>query len=166
MRFYNTDEIRKVAKGHFFDKDSMRFFDSRVCVEAFDGPAGVFFVTSERFRGFGCPDGPRLYTVRRFDRKTGAVTTPGTFQAFKTRTAAGIAAKRASVDASPRSAAAWKAARTREDNRRRAEAEASHQRWLAHVAPIRAREIEEDRQRKIERYPELAAEWGNDTPTP
>jgi hypothetical protein len=161
MRFYNTDEIRKVAKGHFFDKDSMRFFDSRVCLDAFDGPGGCFFVTSERFRG---PCGgkvipcSRRFTVRRFNRKTGAVTTPGTFQGYASRTGALAAAKRASEDASPRSAAAWKAARTREDNRRRAEAEASHQRWLAHVAPIRAREIEEDRQRKIERYPELAAE--------
>jgi len=159
MRFYTTDEIRKVAKGHFFDRDAMRFFDSRVCLDAFDGPGGCYFVTSERMRGIcNYPAGKRLYTVRRFNRKTGAVTTPQSFQGFASRTGALAAAKRASEDASPRSAAAWKAARTREDNKRRAEAEASHQRWLAHVAPIRAREIEEDRQRKIERYPELAAE--------
>jgi hypothetical protein len=97
-------------------------------------------VTSERFRGFECPDGPRRFTVRAFNRQTGEVTTPGTFQKFKSRTGALAAAKRASEDATPRSAAAWKAARTREDNRRRAEHDARHARWLAHVAEVRARE--------------------------
>ena len=141
MRFYTTDEIRKAATGHFFDRDTMRFFDSRVMLDAFDGPGGCYFVTSERMRGIcNYPAGKRLYTVRRFNRKTGAVTTPQSFQGFASRNGALAAAKRASLDASPRSAAAWKAARTREDNRRRAEDDARQARWNAHVAEVRTRE--------------------------
>jgi len=140
MRFYTTEEIKKAAKGHFFDKDSMRFFDSRVCLDAFDGPGGCFFVTSERFHGSHGYKGKRLYTIRSFNRKTREVTTTGTFQGYYSRNGALAAARRASVDASPRSAAAWKAARTREDNRRRAEDDARQARWNAHVAEVRTRE--------------------------
>lgn len=44
---------------HFFDRDTMRFFNSRLCASAWIGRDGVYFVTSERFG-----TEPRRYSVR------------------------------------------------------------------------------------------------------
>ena len=48
--------------GHFFDADTMRFFNSRVLSDLFlvDDSSG-YFVTSERYE-----DEPRTYTVRYY----------------------------------------------------------------------------------------------------
>jgi hypothetical protein len=78
------------------------------------------------------------------------VDTFGTFQGFKSRAGALAAAKRASLDASPRSVAAWKAARTREDNKRRAEDNARQRRHLEHL--VRVYEAEGN----VERYEHTA----------
>jgi hypothetical protein len=83
---------------HFFDSSTMRFFSSRCCSTVHDGPGGVFFVTSEKRTGFGCADGPRRYTVRRFDRMTGEVRLAGNgtgdeFQKYSSSRAANRAAK-------------------------------------------------------------------------
>jgi hypothetical protein len=69
---------------HFFEPATMRFFNSRTLSRVFDGPGGIYFVTSEKRTGFNCPDGKRLYTVRCFNPKTGDVKTRGEFQAYKT----------------------------------------------------------------------------------
>lgn len=45
---------------HFFEPDTMRFFKSRILAEVYEGPGGVYFVSSER-----PPVGPREYRVRR-----------------------------------------------------------------------------------------------------
>lgn len=66
------------AGWHFFDAESMRFFDSKTHGGGWEGPFGCYLVTSERFRGLGmCADGERKWTVRVFDRETGNVDTAG-----------------------------------------------------------------------------------------
>lgn len=64
--------------GHFFDRDTIRFFASRVLDTVYEGPGGVFFVTSEQFRGSTHTE-PRNYTVRKFDPETGSVDTMSGF---------------------------------------------------------------------------------------
>lgn len=81
----------RAAGFYFFEPDTMRFFKSRALDQVFDGPRGVFFVTSERDG-----DNARRYTVRCFNRESGDVKTHGEFQGFKSRTGAISAARRAS----------------------------------------------------------------------
>jgi len=48
----NIDEIKRRnadAGRFFFSKDTLSFFQSRVNSEVYEGPGGVFFVTSERY---------------------------------------------------------------------------------------------------------------------
>ncbi len=66
------------TSGHFFDADAMRFFDSRVLPKVYEGPGGVYFVTSEQFHG-STGSLPRKYTVRRFDPATSDVDTEGAY---------------------------------------------------------------------------------------
>ena len=75
---------------HFFDRDTLRFFNSRILSDVYEGTGGIYFATSEKG-----PDGVRRYTVRRFEKATGSVGTFGTFQAYRTARAAKGAAKRA-----------------------------------------------------------------------
>lgn len=80
---YNIQDIitaNRVKGGHFFSPDTMRFFRSRVLSDVYQGPGGVYFVTSEKRAGFGSiPDGSRQYTVRVFNPKTADVNTAGDF---------------------------------------------------------------------------------------
>jgi hypothetical protein len=91
--FYSVADIEREARyagSHFFDRDTMRFFGSRVL----DGTyAGRLFVTSEKGPH---DDSPRLYTVRviipagrgrRF-----SIEDVGGFQAFTSSAAAHRAA--------------------------------------------------------------------------
>lgn len=66
----------RVAGHHFFDRETMRFFNSRILEGVY---GGRFFVTSERFES-----DPRRYTVRKYDRATGWVDSASDFQAFTT----------------------------------------------------------------------------------
>lgn len=50
---------------HFFSPDTMRFFRSRIAPKVFEGPGGVYFVTSEQFE-FRGELHARKYTVTRF----------------------------------------------------------------------------------------------------
>jgi hypothetical protein len=80
----SIEAANKLSGMHFFDGDAKRFFSSRILGPVFEGPGGVYFVTSEQFRSFGGSDFiPRRYSVRRFDPHTGSVETAGTFQAHK-----------------------------------------------------------------------------------
>lgn len=54
-------EIQSQTKGHWWDKDTMRFFRTRVHEAVYEGPGGVFFVTSEK-----PPHGDRRCSVRQF----------------------------------------------------------------------------------------------------
>jgi hypothetical protein len=81
MRKYaNITEVKDANKGighHFFDRDTMRFFNSRV-----EGGIlkGCYFITSERYD----TDRPKEYTVR-IAHEDGQVDTVYEFQAFGTR---------------------------------------------------------------------------------
>ena len=71
------DLIKKVkATGsHFFDRDTMSFFNSKL-ISVYEGSKGTFFVTSEK------PYGERAaYTVREFTDARG-VDTIGTFMGY------------------------------------------------------------------------------------
>jgi hypothetical protein len=69
-------EANKAAGQHFFDKDTLRFFDGIVPE---DQPIvhGRFFVTSEQFDGRS----PRLHTLRYANAEAG-INTVGRFQQF------------------------------------------------------------------------------------
>jgi hypothetical protein len=63
---------------NYFDKETMRFFRSRVESGPYQGAGGIFFVTSEQFVGSYYTD-PRKYSVRRFFPETGACCSFGEF---------------------------------------------------------------------------------------
>jgi len=69
-------DANREAGFHFFDPDTMRFFDSRIETRLIDGR---FFVTSEKG-----PDGVRRFTVRRA-MPDGTINTVGDFQGHATR---------------------------------------------------------------------------------
>lgn len=93
--------------GHFFDADTMRYWHSRLMQDAYTPEEitpdarlfrpcgsltpGVFFVTSEH----SYDHSRRLYTVRRSDYVTGAISTVEDFLTLPTRRAALRAARRA-----------------------------------------------------------------------
>lgn len=61
--------------GHWFDRNTLRFFRSQVLRTVYQGPGGVYFVSSEQFDDTS----PRRFTVRQFDPATGDVDTFGEF---------------------------------------------------------------------------------------
>lgn len=67
---------------HFFDRSTMRFFDSVVERGLYKGVGGVFFVTSEQFHG-STESAPRKYTVRKFDTSTADIKTVGKFNTIR-----------------------------------------------------------------------------------
>lgn len=72
-RDYTIHQIREHNQSvgsHWFDPDTMRFWNTRLNDDVFAGPAGVFFTTSDR--GYG---GGRVNTVRRYDPETAAIHT-------------------------------------------------------------------------------------------
>lgn len=102
-RAYDIDDIRmtnKSAGKHFFEAGALRFFASRILPTVYQGPGGIYFVTSEQFRPSSGPPHPRKYTVRRFNPETGDVGTVGEFQGFtRSRAAAKTAIARAESQA-------------------------------------------------------------------
>lgn len=56
--------------GHFFDKETMHFFNSKCYPEVF----GQYFITSEV-----SPDEEMRYTIRKFSESDGAIDTVGQF---------------------------------------------------------------------------------------
>lgn len=90
MCFTDTDHLRRevsrIGRSHFFDRATMRFFDSRVLADVY---GCRYFVTSERFRSLDNPadDGERRYTVREIT-KDGRIVDVSAFQEFRTARAA------------------------------------------------------------------------------
>lgn len=62
------------AGSHWFDHDTLRYFQCRVSFRGYEGAGGVYFVTSER-----CGDEPRRYTVRRYLPERRDIETVGEF---------------------------------------------------------------------------------------
>lgn len=100
-RLWTMTAIRQTnadAGLHFFEPETLRFFRSRIVSQSpHQGPAGIFFVTSERFVPSSGPAEPRRYTVREFNPATGDITTYGKFQQFKSPATAAAAARRAAA---------------------------------------------------------------------
>lgn len=76
-------DANQKAGNHWFSASTMRFFGSRVLPDVYQGPGGVFFVTSDK-AGFRVEDG-REYNVRQFDPADGSVGTASDPHAFNTR---------------------------------------------------------------------------------
>jgi hypothetical protein len=73
----SVTEIQAAAKArgsHFFDRETMRFFRSRILPEIYKGSGGVYFVTSEQG-----PNGLRRFTIRKFDPVTADIEAFGPF---------------------------------------------------------------------------------------
>ena len=87
-----TIESIKRAAPIWFSPDTLRFFRSRVGSKVYEGPGGVYFVTSEQG-----PHGPRRWSVRRFLPDKGAVDTVGEFQAYQSLAGAYGAARKLSA---------------------------------------------------------------------
>jgi hypothetical protein len=69
---------------HWFDRDSMRFFNTVIYRTVYNGPGGIYFVTGEHMSGAyissgWIPGSPRRYTVRRWNPETMKVETIGEF---------------------------------------------------------------------------------------
>ena len=74
-----TDLKQRVKEcgSHYFDRDTMRFFNSKL-EGVYEGPNGAYFVTSEV-----PPGGSRKYTVRLFDEaKCRVATIPSHAEGF------------------------------------------------------------------------------------
>ena len=68
------------AKGyHWFEASTLRFFLSRIGRTVYEGPGGIYFVSSEQFEASSGERAPRRYTVRSFNPETGNINTVGQF---------------------------------------------------------------------------------------
>jgi hypothetical protein len=77
MRLEDFIHLHKSGGGHFFDRDTMRFFRSRIL--EFDVITG-YFITSEK-KCFS--DYTRVYSIRKANFETGSVGTVGEFARFE-----------------------------------------------------------------------------------
>jgi len=67
-KIWDIDDIKmadRAAGRYFFEQSSMRFFRSRIGNTVYQGPGGIYFITSEQFVG-SQETAPRKFTVRRF----------------------------------------------------------------------------------------------------
>lgn len=90
-------QLARDAGSHWFDRDSMRFFNSKVHGGGTVDPCGgAVFVSSEQYvdNRDSRNNGKRLFSVRRQDAK-GNVRTIGEFQGHRTLEAARKAARAA-----------------------------------------------------------------------
>lgn len=87
---YDIELENSQAGFHFFDPSAKRFFSSRILQDVYQGPGGIFFITSEQFD----TSSPRLYSVRQFFPDTKRIKTCGKFQGYRTTSAAKREAKR------------------------------------------------------------------------
>lgn len=103
----SMDEVRRKHTGHWFDKDTMRFFRSRVGSVAYESNDGAyrFFVSSEKHEysggereGYAYHSEPRLYSVHVQRVADGSINTVGEFQGYRTRSAAENVAKGYALD--------------------------------------------------------------------
>lgn len=99
-REWTIDAIKRANADrglHYFERGTMRFFRSRVGQTVYQGPGGIYFVTSEQFvPSSGRPE-PRRYSVRKFNPETADISTAGGhtpgFQRYSTSKGAANAAK-------------------------------------------------------------------------
>ena len=93
------EKIKRRHQGHWFDKGSMAFFNTKFPNHAvYPVPGGAFFITSEYSKGVyistgWIPDGPVAWTVRFISDHTGNDETISLFQEYETLADARAAAK-------------------------------------------------------------------------
>ena len=85
IRHYNPGDNR-----HWFDKDTLRFFKSRISETAYanNSKEVAYFVTSEQ-----SPHGTRKYTVRMYDFRTRQISNASNFGQYASRSGATSAAQ-------------------------------------------------------------------------
>ena len=84
MKISEVKAIVKSNGGHFFDKNAMKFFGTKIETSVFKN--GCFVTSEDDFCEIN-----RLYTVRRFNGKS--IDTIGDFQQYKTKESAREAAR-------------------------------------------------------------------------
>lgn len=90
MTIVEIKMLNKAAGKRYFNPSTMRFFDSKVERTVYEGPGGVYFLTSEQYHGSG-GDAPRRWTVRVFDPPTGEIDTFGPFNVLRKSQAVQVA---------------------------------------------------------------------------
>ena len=104
-KFQTIEAIKtaaRVAGSHFFDASTMRFFASKTLPDVFNGPGGIFFITSEK-KCFN--DYTRVFTVRRFKPEDAdVITVEGCYQ-MPSAAIARTAARRCAASPAPEVAA-------------------------------------------------------------
>jgi len=96
QKLYSINDIQtacRVRGSHFFDPSSMRFFKSRVLDEVYQGPGGIYFITSERY-----DTEPRKFTVRQFHPEDADITTVSEFNELSKYMAVKLAKEKAIGD--------------------------------------------------------------------
>ncbi len=74
---------------HWFDRKTMKFFNSRIERSVYQGPGGIFLVSSERFG----ETAPREFAVRKFNPRDCSVDTVRSVERTTSRASAIDAAK-------------------------------------------------------------------------
>lgn len=93
-KIYTVSQLKAAVTltgSHFFDKDTMRFFSSRVAPGILHTDRGIVFITSEQFVSPYHAE-PRMYTLRLFTEE-GDIKELGEFQQYKDLRQARKAAK-------------------------------------------------------------------------
>ena len=91
MTLDQIKQANKASGSHWFSPATRRFFSSRISDIIYQGPGGIYFVSSER-----CWGRHRSYTINQFDPTTSQINTLGTFQQYTNRRSAHKAAAKAS----------------------------------------------------------------------
>jgi hypothetical protein len=79
MRIEQVQQANTEAGYCFFSPSQLRFFNTRVLPKVYEGPGGVYFITSERFVSSDERVPGRKYTVRQFDPETGDICIASTY---------------------------------------------------------------------------------------
>ena len=77
QKSWDVESIETAVKNsgsHWFDKESMRFFRTKLYPQVFSGEYGIYFITSE-----SPPNGTRKFSVRKFNPETLSINTCGKF---------------------------------------------------------------------------------------
>lgn len=97
-------QVRAHHTGHWFDRDTMRFFNSRLPADSSPLIHGRYFISSEKRDGVYIssgyvPGSPRAFTIREV-LSDGSIQTVGEFQGYSTRARAERAARGLTPDRS------------------------------------------------------------------
>ena len=84
-------EMKKINQDlgmHFFDKDAVKFFNSKFETKGIRKGNNVYFITSEQFEPTIGEKEPRKYTIRDMDLNDGSIDTVGEFQQYDSKESA------------------------------------------------------------------------------